>query len=124
MPQQPVTVLAKVSPDDVVTRLLSFDRNRDGKVAKAELAERMHSVVTRGDADGDGALDRREIRTLAMKPAATAATATGGRGIPFPGGYGFGDQNGLSSRSHIDGGSSTACNGRRRRSFSGRWRTC
>lgn len=52
-------------PDDVVTRLMSFDRNNDGRIEKAELAERMYTVMDRGDANRDGCLDRSEIETLA-----------------------------------------------------------
>jgi hypothetical protein len=96
---QPQAVLAHASLDDVVSRMMSFDRDRDGKVQKAELSERMYTLMSRGDADHDGALDRTEILTLATAPAA-AATIRGAQG---PSGYSFGDQVGLSSRSHIEG---------------------
>ena len=97
----PQTVLARVSHEDVTARMLSFDRNSDGKVEKDELAERMHSLVTRGDVNGDGALDRTEIRALATAP----PPQQGGRGgFPFSGGgYGFADEIETSSRSHIEG---------------------
>ena len=52
-------------PDDVVARLMSFDRNNNGTIEKAELAERMYTVMARGDANGDGCLDRTELLTLA-----------------------------------------------------------
>ncbi|HEX5110470.1 MAG TPA: hypothetical protein VFV95_18595 [Vicinamibacterales bacterium] len=94
------TLVASVSPDEVVARLMSFDRNRDGRVATAELVERMHPIVTRGDTDGDGALSRAEVSVLATT---NPAVTTGGRGFPTPTGYAFGDQIGLTSRAHIEG---------------------
>src|SRR5262245_49013705 len=94
------TLVASVSPEEVVARLMSFDRNRDGRIATAELVERMQPVVTRGDPDGDGALSRAEVSALATT---SRAVTTGGRGFPTPTGYAFGDQIGLSSRAHIEG---------------------
>ncbi len=85
---------ARVSPDEVVARLMSFDRNGDGKVAIGELSERMQGLVARGDRGGDGALDASEIRSLtAAKPQFNF-----GQG----GGYSFGDTVGQSSRTHIE----------------------
>ena len=99
-PPTAATVLAGVSADEVVARMMSFDRNSDGRVEKGELAERMHNLVARGDVDGDGALNGSEVRTLANTP----APQTGGRGgFQGSGSYGFADQTSFSSRSHIDG---------------------
>src|SRR5262249_38542181 len=60
--------------DDVVERIMSFDKNKDGKVTRDELPERMHYLIEQGDTNKDGALDRDEIRTLATRlgPAAPA----------------------------------------------------
>ena len=89
----------KVSPDQVVARLMSFDSNRDGKVAVSELSERMQSLVARGDRGGDGALDAAEIRTLATSPQFVQTAFRNLQG----GGYGFGDTTGqLSTRTHIE----------------------
>ena len=88
---------AKVSPDDVVTRLMTFDHNNDGRVAIGELSERMRPLVARGDRNGDEALDRAELKTLAVAPAQT------GRVVARQGGYSFGDDVGLSSKTHIEG---------------------
>lgn len=93
------TVVARVSGDEVVARMMSFDRDNDGRVTKGELPERMHNLVTQGDGGGDGALDVSEIRTLANTSAARAAV----RGFASSGGYTFGDQIGVSSRLHIEG---------------------
>jgi hypothetical protein len=93
---------AKVSPDDVVTRLMTFDHNNDGRVAIGELSERMRPLVARGDRNGDEALDRAELQALAVAPLAEPPTQTG-RVFARQGGYSFGDDVGLSSKTHIEG---------------------
>jgi hypothetical protein len=89
-------VIARVNPALVVNRIMSFDRNNDGRVEKGELAERMHNVLTRGDINHDGALDGFEIQKLATAPRAQTHGAFGS------GGYGFADQSETSSRFHIE----------------------
>jgi hypothetical protein len=96
------TAAAKVSPDDVVTRLMTFDHNNDGRVTIGELSERMHPVVARGDKNGDGALDRLELQALAVAPLSAVPSQTG-RIFGQAGGYSFGDEAGLSSKMHIEG---------------------
>jgi hypothetical protein len=91
--QGTTTTLATVSPDAVVARLMSFDKNNDGRLVKAELVERMRGIVARGDANRDGALDRVELLALATTP----PRRTG----QLPNGYGFADQFETSSRTHI-----------------------
>src|SRR5438046_7569970 len=51
--------------DDVVERIMSFDKNKDGKVTKDELPERMQDLIARGDTNKDDALDNAEIKKLA-----------------------------------------------------------
>jgi hypothetical protein len=85
-------------PDDVVARLMSFDRNNDGRIEKAELAERMYTVMDRGDANGDGCLDRSELRILATAKPTQAAV----RGFEH-GSYMVGPTNEVSSRLHLEG---------------------
>ena len=88
----------KVSPDEVVARIMTFDQNSDGRVVVAELSERMRPLVARGDRDGDDALDRNEVLALAVAPVPQTGRIFGGSG-----GYSFGDDVGLSSRRHIEG---------------------
>jgi len=45
-------------------RLMSFDRNRDGKVDKRELPPAMQPVLGRADANNDGAIDRAEAQKM------------------------------------------------------------
>lgn len=90
------TPAARVSLDQMVARVMTFDRNGDGNVATAELSERMHVLVARGDTSGDGALDDSEIRALTAQQLKSAASA---RNLQS---YGFGDTSGsLSTRTHI-----------------------
>jgi hypothetical protein len=97
----PGTTDVKVSADDVVARIMTFDQNSDGRVAIAELSERMHPLMERGDRNGDGTLDQTEIRALADARSTPAQVI---RQIAMgSGGYAFGDDAGLSSRMHIEG---------------------
>jgi len=92
--------VVRANPDDVVARMMSFDRDHDGVISKSELPERMQPLLMRGDAGLDGTLNAAEIRTLALGTPTVSATE---RGFGHPGGYTFGDQGEISSRSHIEG---------------------
>ena len=53
------------SPLSVMTeRLMSFDANRDHRVSRDELPDRMQGLIARGDKNADAALDSGEIRAL------------------------------------------------------------
>ena len=60
---------AGLGVDDVVARLMAFDKNKDGKITKDELPERMQFLIDLGDTNKDGALDRDEIKKLATSRA-------------------------------------------------------
>jgi Ca2+-binding EF-hand superfamily protein len=53
------------SSGDMLSRVLSLDKNEDGKLTKDELPEGMHGMIERGDANGDGALDKEELAKIA-----------------------------------------------------------
>jgi len=89
---------ALMTPDMVVARLMSFDTNHDGKVARSELPERMQHLLTRGTVGDDGALDRIELRSLAEAP----PPLVNAKGVQ-PGRYGFGDGFGFDTKLHIEG---------------------
>jgi hypothetical protein len=73
--------------DQVVERLMAFDKNKDGKVTADELPERMQHLIALGDANKDGALDKDEIRNLANGLEAFIGLATpAGPPGPGPGG--------------------------------------
>jgi hypothetical protein len=92
LPQR-VAFTSLVSPDIVVARLMSFDRDQDGKVSTDELSERMRAVVARADRNGDGAVDAAEVRAVAAAP---VGRTTGLGGI-----YTFGDVVGVPVRTQI-----------------------
>jgi hypothetical protein len=98
-PDESPKLVARAGADEVVARMMSFDRDSDGKVQKGELAERMQPLLARGDANRDGALDRTEIRSLANTPQAPIAV----HGVGVQGNYSFADEVGQTSRMHIEG---------------------
>jgi EF hand domain-containing protein len=79
-------VRVPLSVDDVVERIMAFDKNKDGKVTRDELPERMHHLIEQGDSNKDGALDKDEIRELAIKLGATAPATFGERYQEVPAG--------------------------------------
>jgi hypothetical protein len=93
IPPPTIRVDDTISVDDIVERIMAFDKNKDGKVTKDELPERMHHLIEQGDTNKDGALDRDEVKKLAAR----MATAPGGfgaggfraagRGPGVPGGF-------------------------------------
>src|SRR5262249_20855257 len=73
----------RASPvEQIVERLMVFDRNSDGKVTAEELPERLHHLIAMGDTNKDGALDREEIRTLASTLDSFVNLTAGGPGGP------------------------------------------
>ena len=70
---------AGASPDELLQTLLAFDKNKDGKLQKDEVPDRMQGLFTRGDTNKDGILTASEIRGLATTQAASAPDR-GGRG--------------------------------------------
>jgi hypothetical protein len=81
-----------LSVDQIVERIMSFDKNKDGKVTRDELPERMQDLIARGDTNKDGALDNEEIRKLATDLARNRGfrgfADRGGRGAGFGAGPG------------------------------------
>ncbi len=71
----------RVSDADVLERLLSFDKNKDGKLTREDLPERMQSLFDKGDTNKDGFLDRDEIQKLITELSRDGSQA-GGRGGP------------------------------------------
>lgn len=67
----------------MVERLMASDANKDGKLSKEELPERLQSMMARGDKNEDGSLDKEEIMAIARE---RAAQGGGGGGFGGPGG--------------------------------------
>jgi hypothetical protein len=83
-----------LTEDQIVERILTFDKNKDGKITKDELPERMQDLIAKGDTNKDGALDKDEIKKLAADLAREGGFrgfdgrgGPGGRGRGGPGGF-------------------------------------
>jgi hypothetical protein len=64
------------SPEETVARVMAMDRNQDGQLTKDEVPERIRSLISRADENGDGIASRAELLKLAEKDA--AARSRGG----------------------------------------------
>ena len=53
------------NPEEMVARMMQFDKDGDGKLSKDELPERMIGMLERGDTNKDGFLSREELVALA-----------------------------------------------------------
>jgi Spy/CpxP family protein refolding chaperone len=72
-----------VTTNDLVERIMAFDKQKTGKVTKEDLPERMQHLVDLGDTNRDGALDRDEVKNLAAR-IDRQGQAFGGRGPASP----------------------------------------
>lgn len=70
--------------EEMLTRLMAMDANKDGKLAKDELPERLQSMFARGDKNEDGSMDKEEVMAFARE------RSGGQSGQGGPGGPGFG----------------------------------
>ena len=64
--------------DELINSLMAFDENKDGKLAKAEVPERMQGIFARADANHDDILTRDEL-TAAAQNTATNPSANNAR---------------------------------------------
>lgn len=60
---------SQLSPEKVVERLMTLDKNHDGQLSGAEIPKRMQGLVTRADANHDGILTRDELLNNAREDA-------------------------------------------------------
>jgi hypothetical protein len=79
--------------DGIVTRLMAFDKNNDGKLSKDEVTDpRLARLVERMDTNKDGVVTKEEIVALATQEAALAGQGPGGPPMgkdgPEKGGFG------------------------------------
>ena len=71
-------------PDDMVARLMAFDANKDGKLTKDEVPERMQGIYERADTNKDGVLTKEELTaaSASVQPRRTEGRGPGGPGGP------------------------------------------
>jgi len=78
-----------VDPEAMVKRLMSFDKNKDGKLSKDEMTdERLKAMFDRIDTDKKGVVTKEQITAFFTKEAAAGAQGPGGPGGPPGGGPG------------------------------------
>ena len=67
--------------DELLSLLMTFDKNKDGKLQKVEVPDRQAGIFERGDTNADSVLDTAELRQLtADQAAAPVAPPRAGRG--------------------------------------------
>jgi EF hand len=77
--------------EEMVARMMTFDKNMDGKLTKEEVTDsRLQSLFDRADADKDGVLTKEELTAFFTKEAAALNAQGGGPGGGGPGGGGPG----------------------------------
>jgi len=78
------------SADDLVTRMMQFDKDKDGKLTKTEVTdERLHRLFDRADVNEDGIVTKEELSALAAREPASDRRGPPGFGPPG-GGFGGG----------------------------------
>ena len=68
------------SPDDLVSALMAFDADKDGKLTRAEVPGRFQGLFDRADTNKDGVLTEDELRRAAAAQPQPAESTEGGRG--------------------------------------------
>ena len=75
---------------NAASRLMGFDENKDGKLSKEELPERMQPLMIRIDRDKDGFLSKEELEALGgsggRRPGGASSRGPLGRGPGDAGG--------------------------------------
>ena len=73
-------------PKALVDSVMKMDKNNDGKISSAELPERMTRMMTEGDTNKDGYLERSEVEALSKRQGTQGRRRTGPPGGGPPGG--------------------------------------
>jgi hypothetical protein len=83
-------VAKSAQADELVARMMAFDKDKDGKLSKAELTdERLHRLFDRADTNKDGTVTKEELAALAEREPANDRGGPPGFGPPGGGPGGF-----------------------------------
>lgn len=66
--------------EEMVTRLMEYDRDKDGTLKADEVPERMRAIITRADSNGDGAATREELLAATRSQGGGQRRGEGGEG--------------------------------------------
>ena len=82
---------SKDGNSSIVTGMMAFDKNKDGKLTKDEVTDvRLHRLFDRADANKDGVVTKEELMALAAQLDAEYGQEGGRGGFGGPGGRGPG----------------------------------
>src|SRR5208337_1159183 len=71
------------SNSSIVTRMMAFNKKKDGKLTKDEVTdERLHRLFDRADANKDGSVTKAELTALEAKESGSFRGGPGGFGPP------------------------------------------
>jgi len=80
--EPPQTPAPGPTAEDLLSMLMTFDKNQDGKLQRSEVPDRQAGIFERGDTNGDGVLDGPELRKLTADQAAAPVAPPRGGGRP------------------------------------------
>jgi Ca2+-binding EF-hand superfamily protein len=78
--EPPQTPAPGPTADELLSILMTFDKNKDGKLQKAEVPDRQAGLFERGDTNTDGVLDADELRKVTADQAAAPVAPPRARG--------------------------------------------
>ena len=64
----------------IIDRLEQFDADQDGKLSVSEMPEDLRGMISKNDSNGDGQLDRQELRNAACRQTSNNSGATNNSG--------------------------------------------
>lgn len=67
--------------EELFASLMAYDKNKDGKLQKAEVPARLQGMFERGDTDKNDVLDNAELKKLTMEQAAAPVAPPARRGF-------------------------------------------
>ena len=91
----PIGRAPAATADELADTLMAFDRNKDGRLERAEVPERFQGLFDRADGNQDGLLTREELKQTAVASTPPEGGRRGGREDGREGGFGRGRRGGI-----------------------------